>query len=105
MFLGLLNDQEKKAFSVLAQWMIEADDIVVGEETTAIAALRREMGLPPEATRDERDSDADFSVDEESFITAVAHEMDFPPADLQHLEDWVRQHVRHVAVALALISG
>ena len=93
--------QERADWDALLAELGQADGIVVGSEDRAVANLRREMGLPPASDADERDiasvartftsrrskiaalleliglgySDSSFSVDEESLVTAAAHEM------------------------------
>ncbi len=130
MFLSILNDEEKRAFTILAGHMIDADGIVVASELEALSALRREMGLPESRQSNDRDigrltaafqsrrakvaalleliglgySDANFSVGEESFVNSVAREMGLERRDVVQLDAWVRQHVQHVEEALALME-
>lgn len=130
MFLGLLNDEERKAFTALAEKMIESDGIVVGSEIDALRALQREMGQegatagtttdPAELAavfRSRRSrvaallelvglgySDADYSVDEHSLVTEIAGQMGLSNDDLVRIEQWVARHVGHVEAALALMN-
>jgi len=130
MFLGLLSDDEKTAFSHLAEKLIEADDIVVGQELDALAVLRSEMGVSTSSSTSDVSveslaraftsrrskvvallellglaySDASFSLDERSFLAVVAQEMDIDNAELQKIERWVSSHVKHVEAALALMQ-
>jgi hypothetical protein len=116
MFLGALNNDEKKAFAGLAQKMIETDGIVVGEEKEALAALKLELGAAEADTREVAElaatfttrqakvaalleliglgfSDASYSVDESSFVTSVAEAMGIENDEIPQLESWVREHV------------
>ena len=128
MFLNMLNDEEKKAFALLAEKMIEADGIVVGSEAAALAALEGEMGIsrddaarrPVEElaavfeTRRSRSvalleliglgySDTSFCINEQSIITTAATAMGFSADELTSLEDWVKKYVDLVREAMALI--
>lgn len=130
MFLGMLSSDEKRAFARLARMLIEADGIVVEAEATALAALEGEMGLATGEQSDEQDvtrlaesfgsrrakvgalleliglgySDSRFSVDEKSLVTVVAHDMGLSADDLGRIDAWVKEHVRHVEDALALMG-
>jgi uncharacterized tellurite resistance protein B-like protein len=129
MFLGFLNDDEKRAFIALAEHMIEADGIVVGSEREALAALRFELGLPP-GEEDKRDlselaevfgshrskiaalleliglgySDSRFNLDEKSMVALVAHEMAIDATDLARIEAWVKDHVNHINAAMEMMG-
>jgi hypothetical protein len=128
MFLNMLNDEEKKAFALLAEKMIEADGIVVGSEAAALAALEGEMGIsrddaarrPVEElaavfqTKRSRAvamleliglgySDTSFSVNEQSIISGAAAAMGISADELTTLEDWVKKYVDLVREAMALI--
>jgi hypothetical protein len=129
MFLNLLEDDEKRAFAVLAERMIAADGIVVGRETATLAALKGEMGveLEPRDVEPELEdiaavfsnrqskmvvllelmglgySDTSYCMDERSMLVAVAEAMGIGDGELARLEVWVQQHMRHVREALALM--
>lgn len=131
MFLALLNDDEKSAFVGLADHLITADDMVLGEEKQALAALKREMGLAGTVAGDEQPvdelaaifssrrsriaallellglaySDADFALNEESMIVVAAQEMGIDEAELALLEDWVKEHIDLVERALVMMQG
>ncbi len=45
MFLNMLDADEKRAFALLAERMIEADGIVIGREAAVLASLKAEMGF------------------------------------------------------------
>ena len=130
MFLTMLNETEQQAFATLAQRLVAADEVLTSEEVQALDALWREMGFE-RPVADERDesalaavfgtrrsrvvallellglayADRDFSLDEESMITTVAHEMGIDAVDLDRLDRWVEAHVRHLDSALALMTG
>jgi hypothetical protein len=128
MFLNMLSDDEKRAFALLAEKMIEADGIVVGSEAAALAALEGEMGVSRDdaARRPVEElasvfqnrrsktvvllelmglgfSDTHFSVNEQSIVSQAATAMGFSPAELEELEAWVRKYVAVVREAMALI--
>ena len=126
MFLGALNNDEKKAFAGLAQKMIETDGIVVGEEKEALAALKLELGGAEAGSQDVAElaaafgtrqakvaalleliglgfSDAKYSVEESSFITSVAEAMGIDNDEIPQLESWVREHVCLVKRALNMM--
>lgn len=129
MFLTMLNEAEKRAFAVLAQRLVAADELLRSEELQALETLWAEMGIgsPPADGRDESElaaafetrrgrvvallellglaySDRDFCLDEESMITAVAHEMGLDAAELDRLDRWVADHLRHLDAALGLMA-
>jgi hypothetical protein len=121
MFLNLLENEEKKAFAVLAERMIQTDGIVVGSEAVAIAALKGEMGI---ASADAGDlsveelagvfasrrskvvalleliglgySDTSFHVTERSLVWTAAAGMGVTADELAHLEGWVQKYVELV---------
>jgi len=128
MFLNMLNDEEKKAFALLAEKMIEADGIVVGSEAAALASLEGEMGI----SRDDAGrrpveelaavfhnrrakavalleliglgySDTSFCVNEKSIISVAAAAMGFSPDELTSFEDWVKKYVGLVRDAMVLV--
>jgi len=128
MFLNMLDINEKRAFALLAEKMIEADGIVVGREASALAALKAEMGLagPDNDSRsveelarvfkDKRSrvaallelfglayTDTDFDLGEQSLIAAVANEMGLTSDDIVALEQWVQDHVSLVRRAMTLM--
>ncbi len=129
MFLNLLDDQERVAFSALAEKMIESDGIVVGREAATLGALRGEMGIGAEksdagadvsslaaAFADRRSkivvllelvglgySDTSFSGTERSLVSDVAREMGVGADDLARIESWVKGHMEHVRSAMVLM--
>jgi hypothetical protein len=129
MFLTLLNDEEKRAFALLAEKMIAADGIVVGREAVTLAAYRAEMGLEsPSAGEDQGVeelaavfesrrskvvalleliglgySDTSFNVTERSLVFAIARAMGIEAETLVDLEAWVQQHVRLIRQAMELL--
>ena len=129
MFLTLLNDEEKRAFALLAEKMIEADGIVVGREAATIAAYKGEMGLAAPSGGEDQGvedlaavfdsrrsrvvalleliglgySDTSFSVTERSLVFALARAMDIEADTLVDLEAWVQQHVRLIRQAMELL--
>ena len=129
MFLNLLDDKEKSAFSALAEKMIESDGIVVGREAATLGALRGEMGIGAEkssdgstvsslaaAFADRRSkivvllelvglgySDTSFSGTERSLVSDVAREMEIGADDLARIESWVQGHMSHVRSAMVLM--
>jgi hypothetical protein len=127
-FLTMLDSDEKRAFTRLAERLIEADGIVIGREATALASLRAEMGLGAAGGDRQSDaelarvfgsrrsriaallelfglaySDTDFEPGEASLITAVARAMDVTPEELAAVDGWVRDHVALVRRALVLM--
>ena len=130
MFVGMLNEEQRRALFVLAHRLVNADGIVVRAELRALGALRNELdsvdhGFDP---RDESEladlfdsrparvvallellalarSDHDYCLDEESMITTVAHEMRVDFTDLERLDAWVQEHLLHIEEALALMAG
>lgn len=128
MFLAMLNDDQQRAFSALAYRMVAADGSISAEERQAVRRLRSELRVS-ESGADERDetelarafdtrrakyaallellglahSDREFHLDERSMVTVVAHEMDVAADDLERLDLWVRDYVRHVESALEMM--
>ena len=128
MFLNLLDDNEKRAFTELAEKMIEADGLVIGREMAALAALKAEAGVA-EVGGDGRSveelagvfwsrrskvaalleliglgySDTHFSVGEQSIVRTVATEMGLSDEELEQCENWVRGHVKLIRDALILM--
>ncbi len=128
MFLNLLDRDEKHAFALLAEKMIQQDGIVVGREAAAVAALRAEMGVA-QADRADRSvkelaatfssrrskiaalleliglgySDTSFSVGERSLAAQVAREMDVADDEVEKLEAWVQRHVALIREALVMM--
>ncbi len=131
MFLNLLTEDEKRAFAVLAEKIIEADGIVVGREAATLAAFRGEMGVGVDAEEAQRSveelaavfrdrqskvaalleliglgySDTSFSITERSMVTVVAQAMGIGMDDVVRLESWVQEHVRLIRQALSLMRG
>lgn len=129
MFLTMLNDEEKRAFALLAEKMIAADGIVVGREAATLAAYKAEMGLEAKSESEERGvedlaaafgsrrskvvalleliglgySDTSFSVTERSLVFALARAMEIEADTLVDLEAWVQQHVRLIRQAMELL--
>jgi len=128
MFLNMLDIDEKCAFVLLAEKMIEADGIVVGREAAALAALKAEMGVS-ESTQDNRSirelsrmfkdrrsrvtallelfglayTDTNFDLGEQSLIATIAQDMEFTSDEIVEVENWVQDHVSLVRRALALM--
>lgn len=130
MFLNMLDIDEKRAFALLAEKMIEADGIVVGREASSLAALKAEMGLEgsggdtrsveelARVFKDRRSristllelfglayTDTSFDLGEQSLIATVAHEMGVGSDDIVALEQWVQDHVSLVRRAMALMRA
>jgi hypothetical protein len=128
MFLNMLDIDEKRAFVLLAQKMIEADGIVVGREAAALAALKAEMGVSKSAqdTRSIRElsrlfkdrrsrvaallelfglayTDTNFALGEQSLIATIAEDMEFTSDEIVEVESWVQDHVSLVRRALTLM--
>ncbi len=128
MFLNMLDIDEKRAFTLLAEKMIEADGIVVGREAAALASLKAEMGLSDSdqdgrsveelarVFKDKRSrvaallelfglayTDTNFDLGEQSLIAAIAEDMDLGSDEIVALEKWVQDHVSLVRRALALM--
>ena len=127
----MLDMEEKRAFTLLAEKLIEADGIVVGREEAALAALKAERGLGQsgdDAARSVEElsgvfkdrgsrvatllelfglaySDKNFDMGELSLIASVAHFMGLSGDELEALEKWVRDHVSLVRRAMVLMRG
>jgi hypothetical protein len=129
MFLAMLDPEEKQAFAVLAQRLVAADEVFEAAELRTLDVLWAEMGIecPDVDRRDESElaaifanrrskvvavlellglaySDRDFCLDEESMITAVAHELGLDAEELARLDRWVLDHLRHLDAALELMA-
>jgi len=130
MFLTMLNQDERRAFALLAERMIQADGIVVGREESSLASLLAEMGVT-EAERHDQSvedlaavfggrrsktvavleliglgySDTNFSISERSLVSEVAHHMGLTEAQLAGLEQWVQRHVDLIRDAMALMRN
>jgi hypothetical protein len=127
-FLNMLDNDEKRAFAVLAEKMIEADGLVIGREAAALAALKAEMGMADTGDSgrsvDELAgvfkgrgskvaallelislgySDTSFSAGEESLVNAIAAQMAVTPNELHDIETWVQEHFGLVRRALILM--
>jgi len=127
-FLNMLDIDEKRAFVLLAEKMIEADGIVVGREAAALAALKAEMGVSKsdqdtrsirELSRLFRDrrsrvaallelfglayTDTNFDLGEQSLIATIAQDMEFTSEEIVEVENWVQDHVSLVRRALTLM--
>jgi hypothetical protein len=50
-------------------------------------------------------SDKRFTLDERSLITSIAHEMGIAANDLGRIDNWVREHIRLIEIALSLMAG
>ncbi len=130
MFLNMLDIDEKRAFAVLAEKMIEADGIVVGREAAVLASLKAEMGVAGSGDdqrsvaelarvfKDRRSrvaaflellglaySDTDFDLQEQSLLASVARDMGLGDDDRAALEKWVQDHVAHIRSAMVLMRG
>ena len=128
MFLNMLDIDEKRAFAILAEKMIEADGIVVGREAAVVASLKAEMGVSGSGDddrsieelatvfKDKRSrvvallelfglayTDTDFALGEQSLIASVAQDMSFGSDEIVALEKWVQDHVDLVRRAMVLM--
>ena len=128
MFLNLLDNDEKHAFAELAEMMIKSDGLVIGREESALTALMAEMGSAgsPGGGRSVEElagvfrswrskiaallelvglgyTDTNFSVDEQSLASNIARHMGLTAAELDQVEEWVREHVNLVRRALILM--
>lgn len=128
MFLNLLDNDEKHAFAELAEMMIKSDGLVIGREESALTALKAEMGIAgsPGGGRSVEElagvfrswrskiaallelvglgyTDTNFSVDEQSLASSIARHMGLTAAELDQVEEWVREHVNLVRRALILM--
>ena len=124
----MLDIDEKRAFALLAEKMIEADGIVVGREAAAVASLKAEMGVTGSADdnrsveelakvfKDKRSrvaallelfglayTDTTFDLGEQSLIALVAHDMVLESDEIVALEKWVQDHVALVRRAMVLM--
>jgi uncharacterized tellurite resistance protein B-like protein len=126
----MLDLDERRAFALLADMIIEADGIVVGREAAALAALKAEMGVA-ESGIDLRSieelasvfkdrnskvavmlelfglaySDTSFDMSELSLIATVAHHMGLPTSEVETLEQWVQDYVALVRRAMAMMRN
>lgn len=130
MFLSMLDNDQQRAFAVLANRMVAADGTVNVEEREALRRLRAELRVTDSDLEDRDESvlaavfdsrrakvvallellglaysDREFHLDEQSMITAVAHEMAISADDLGRLNRWVQEHVRHIESAFELMAG
>ena len=126
MFLNMLDIDEKRAFTLLAERLIEADGIVVGREEVALAEMG--VGQSGDVARSVEElsgvfkdrssrvaallelfglaySDKSFDMGELSLIASVAHFMGLSGDELEALEKWVRDHVSLVRRAMVLMRG
>jgi cell division GTPase FtsZ len=128
MFLNMLDDEEKRAFTLLAEKMIEADGIVVGREAAVLASLKAEMGVGEaevdlrtsaelaKTFKDKRSrvaallelyglaySDTNFDSNEQTLLFTVAGQMGFGLDEINELEHWVQDHVALVRRAMTLM--
>jgi len=124
----MLDIDEKRAFALLAEKMIEADGIVIGREAAVLESLKAEMGTVgskdddrsieelARVFKDKRSrvaallelfglayTDTDFDLSEQSLIASVAQDMDLGSEEIVALEKWVQDHVELVRRALALM--
>ena len=130
MFLNMLDIDEKRAFALLAEKMIEADGIVVGREEAVLASLKAEMGVSgsedddrsneelAKVFKDKRSrvavllelfglayTDTDFALGEQSLIASVAQDMSFESDEIVALEQWVQDYVALVRRAMVLMRA
>ncbi len=130
MFLNMLDIDERRAFAVLAEKMIEADGIVVGREAAVLASLKAEMGVAGSGDdqrsvaelarvfKDRRSrvaaflellglaySDTNFDFQEQTMLASVARDMGLGNDDTVVLENWVQDHVAHIRSAMVLMRG
>jgi hypothetical protein len=128
MFLNMLDVDEKRAFTQLAEKMIDADGVVVGREAAVLASLKAEMGVAgggdesrsveeiAKVFRDRRSrvvallelfglaySDTSFDMNEQSLIAEVAGHMGFTMDELGEIEQWVKDHVALIRRAMTLM--
>ena len=124
----MLDIDEKRAFALLAEKMIEADGIVIGREAAVLASLKAEMGTVgsqeddrsieelAKVFKDKRSrvaallelfglayTDTDFDLSEQSLIASVAQDMGLGSDEIVAMEKWVQDHVKLVRRALALM--
>ena len=128
MFLNMLDVDEKRAFTLLAEKMIEADGVVVGREAAVLASLKAEMGVAgggdasrsvgelAKVFKDRRSrvaallelfglaySDTSFDMSEQTLIATVATEMGFSMDEIGEIQRWVEDHVALVRRAMTLM--
>ncbi len=128
MFLNMLDADEKRAFALLAERMIEADGIVIGREAAVLASLKAEMGFSGSGDDDRsvqdlarvfKDTrsrvaaflellglayaDTDFDSREQTMLASVAHDMGLEDDKVAELERWVQDHVALVRSAMVLM--
>ena len=126
----MLDIDEKRAFVLLAEKLIEADGIVIGREEAALSSLKAEIGIAGSGddargveelarvfkNRSSRVatllelfglaySDTNFDMGELSLIASVAHFMGLDTQELDALERWVQNHVSLVHRAIVLMRG
>jgi len=128
MFLNMLDQDEKVAFALLAEQMIEADGVVVGREAAVLASLKAEMGVGDTADdgrsarelakvfKDRRSrvaallelfglaySDTSFDSNEQTLLFKVASDMGFSLDEISEVEQWVQDHVALIRRAMTLM--
>lgn len=126
--MNMLDIDEKRAFALLAEKMIEADGIVVGREAAAVASLKAEMGVSDsggddrsvgdlaKVFKDKRSrvaallelfglayTDTTFDLGEQSLIASVAQDMGLESDEIVALENWVQDHVALIRRAMVLM--
>lgn len=131
MFLGTFNDDQKRAFLVLADAVINADRRLAPQEEAMIALMRAEMGMPdgePVPTMDEAaavaafDShrvrvaamleltglglaDAEMAAEEALALARLGAAFGFTETQILGQRDWVLRQVALVHEASAMMLG
>jgi uncharacterized tellurite resistance protein B-like protein len=130
-FLGTFNDEQKRAFLLLADTVINADRRLAPQEATMIALMRAEMGLPdgePVPAMDETAAvaafgerrarvaamleliglglgDAEMAPEEVAVITRIGVALGFSEAEILGQRDWVLRQVALMHEANAMMLG
>jgi uncharacterized tellurite resistance protein B-like protein len=119
MFLHLFNEDQQKAFLVLAKRFVESDSTLSDEEHNLVELLYAETGLPFETELPEADNetllqafdgrqaraavlleligaghaDREFHPEENAFIKKVAGTFQVSDDRLREMEDWIERQV------------
>lgn len=131
MFLGTLNNDQKRAFLVLADAVINADRRLALQEEAMVAQMRAEMGLPPDepvpamdeatavAAFDNRRArvaamlelnglglaDAEMAPEEAVVLARIGTAFGFSEAEGLGQRDWVLRQIALVHEAGAMMLG
>lgn len=131
MFLGSFTDDQKRAFLVLADAVINADRRLAPQEEAMVALMRIEMGLSPDepvpvmgeaaavSAFDSRRArvaamlelnglgmaDAEMAAEEHAVLTRIGAAFGFSEAETSGQRDWVLRQVMLVHEAGAMMSG